>query len=425
MVKMKKFEDFLSKAYPGKAEDAIRLGKAKLEHIYDTEVLLPMNMLNRHGLIAGTTGTGKSRAAQLIAEQLSEKGIPVIFSDVKGDVSNFARKGDKERTNERAQQLNLEYSPQAYPCTYWGLSGKFVPLKFKLSETDPVFVSKLMGLNLTQESHLNIVFIYARENGFKLADLSDLEKLIEYMKEKKIAGLDARSLDVIQRKLIELKAGGFGVLFGGKPIELGDLFGRLYGKGIINVFNLSDARENPRVFTVSMALLLHKLFTELEDVGDTGKPKIAVFFDEAHYLFKNSNRTLIELMTTMLRQIRSKGVAVFFITQEPQDISEDVLGLLSLKVQFALRAFTKKDIDDIRSLARGFPLSDFYKIEDEIKKLEVGEALVASLDEKGRLLPPVKTIIYPPRSSMEQIDIKEISETTKKTALYKKYSAKN
>jgi len=421
---MKKFEDFLRKSYPAKAGGAIRLGKAKLDKVYDAEVLLPLAMLNRHGLIAGTTGTGKSRAAQLIAEQLSENGIPVIFSDVKGDVSNFASKGDAERVKERARQLGHEYSPQAYPCTYWGLSDKLIPLKFKLSETDPVFVSKLMGLNLTQESHLNIVFIYAQENGFRLSGLPDLVKLIGYMKAKRIAGLDARSLDVIQRKMIELKAGGFGVLFGDRQIELGDLFGRLYGRGVINVFNLSDARENPRVFTVAMALLLHKLFTELEDIGDQERPKIAVFFDEAHYLFKHSNRTLVELMVTILRQIRSKGVAVFFITQEPQDISEDVLGLLSLKVQFALRAFTKNDIDEIRALARGFPISDFYKAEDEIKSLETGEALVASLDEKGMLLQPVKTAIYPPRSSMGQINIKEISEATKKTALYRKYAAK-
>ncbi len=419
---MKKFEEFLKDSYGKVTDESVKLGKAKLDKIYDMEVSLPLAMLNRHGLIAGTTGTGKSRAAQLIAEQLSDKGVPVIFSDVKGDVSNFTNKGDKEKVKQRLDELKKEYSPEKYPCTYWSISDKFIPFKVKLRETDPVFLSKLMALNMTQESHLNILFIQAREQNFRLADLSDLETLVEYAKANKLAGLDARSLDVIQRKIIELKASGFDRLFGNNPIKISDLLGRIYGKGLISVFNLSDIRESPRVFTVAMAFLLHRLFRELEDIGDQEKPRIAVFFDEAHYLFKNSNRTLIELIATILRQIRTKGVSVFFVTQQPQDIPEEVLGMLGFKIQFALRAFTKRDSDNIRYLVKGFPTSDFYKLENELKKLEVGEAMIAALDNKGRLLPPVKTVLYPPRSSMEQIDTAQISAVVRKTPLYRKYS---
>lgn len=419
---MKKFEDAMKRSYGRITGSSIGLGKAKLKQISNIEISLPMNMLNRHGLIAGTTGTGKSRAAQLMAEQLSENGVPVIFSDVKGDVSNFINKGNKEKVKQRTEELGHDYSPGSYPCTYWSISDKFIPLKIKLGETEPVFLSKLMALNLTQESHLNILFIHAKEKNFKLATLPDLETLIEYVKSSKMPGLDKRSLEVIQRKILEMKAAGFDRLFGDNPIQLNDIFGRMYGKGLINVFNLSDMRESPRMFTVAMALLLHKLFRELDDIGDQEKPRVAVFFDEAHYLFKNSNRTLLELITIILRQIRSKGVAVFFITQQPQDISEEVLGMLGVKIQFALRAFTKKDIDNIRYLVKGFPSSDFYKLENELKKLEVGEAIISALDEKGKLLIPVKTVLYPPRSSMEPIDMAQISKDTRKTAVYKKYA---
>jgi len=420
---MDKFEKFLDSSY-GQIREGITLGKPKLSRIYPVEIKLPFQMLTRHGLIAGTTGTGKSRAAQLMAEQLSEAGVPVIFSDVKGDVSAFNTPGDPTRVSERAKLLEMRYLPKSYPTAYFSISEKFVPLRINLSEFGAILLSKLMDLNSTQESHLNVCFIYASSKNVRLDDLDDLEALIAFVKENEgeIPGVNRNSLDVILRKIMELKSAGLGTMFGHETISPTDLLGKIGGKGVVNVFNLSDVRENPQAFTTAMAFLLFKLFNELEDTGDQEKPRVVVFFDEAHYLFKNSNKTLVNRMVTVLRQIRSKGVGVFFVTQDPEDIPEDILELLSCKIQFALRAFTRKDFDGIKYLSRGFPDSDFYELESEFKSLGTGEAIISALGEGGKLLPPVKVICYPPSSSMGMVDEQKVSKEAKASALYKKYA---
>lgn len=420
---MDKFEKFLDSSY-GLIKEGVRIGKPKLKTIYPLDIKLPLGMLTRHGLIAGTTGTGKSRAAQLMAEQLSEAGVPVIFSDVKGDVSAFNTPGEPGKVKGRASQLGIRYSPKSYPTVYFSLSEKFIPLRTRLSEFGAILLAKLMELNSTQESHLNVCFIYASSKSLRIDTLEDLESLISFVKEndEAIPGINKTSLDVILRKTMELKAAGLGRMFGRETISPADLLGTIGGKGVINVFNLSDVRDNPQAFTTAMAFLLFKLFNGLEDTGDQEKPRAVVFFDEAHYLFKNSNKTLVNKMVTVLRQIRSKGVGVFFVTQDPEDIPEDILELLSCKIQFALRSFTRKDFEDIKYLSRGFPESDFYDLESEFKSLGVGEAIVSALGEGGKLLPPVKVVCYPPSSSMGMVDEKKAGAEARASALYRKYS---
>lgn len=423
-----KLKEFYSSTYATVSRNSLPCGRALQDSSpSQLEVRLPLSKLNRHCLIAGSTGTGKSRSAQLLAEQLSLSGVPVLFTDVKGDVSGFSSPGDPSQVDARCSELSYPFSPSPFPSHYWSLSSRLTPIRLRLDEINPALLAKFMGLNPTQESHLAVILPYAKKRNLAVVDLEDLSSLLEFLRlnSDEIPGLSPSTLDVLLRKCAELSASGLNSLFSPNPLDPQDLLQKdEKGRGLIHILNLSDYRDRPDVFSAATAFLLNKLFTSLPDVGDEEKPRLAVFFDEAHYLFINANRSLVDLMTTILRQIRSKGVAVFFLTQEPGDISEGVLGQLANKIQFALRAFTQKDLDEIRAISKGFPPSSLYNLQEELKTLPVATSLCSFLSEKGELLPPIKVAWYPPSSSMGIASNEAMLSVSRNSPLFKKYSQK-
>lgn len=347
---------------------------------------VPLRYLTRHGIIAGSTGSGKSRAMQVLAEQLADAGIPVFVSDVKGDASGFCMSGGPSERNRLAP-----YEPHALEADYWSVGGRFVPMRFSVDETGAVLFSRLLSLNPTQESHLARAFSHARKSGRRLRTSDDLLDVLDELVDTKQRGISPSSIAVIQRKIIALDESGLAGMFGEPRVKLSDLKG-------LNVLNLSDSRKNP-ISTLAPAFLLQKLFNELPEVGDVERPSFAIFFDEAHYLFRNANKSLNDLMATMLRQIRSKGVAVFFITQEAGDIPEEILGQLSTKIIFSQRVFTGKGTARLRALANSFPRSS-GDVMEVLKTMAPGTALFSTLDAQGNQTPPMQVKIFAPASSM-------------------------
>src|SRR3989338_8299382 len=419
---MTEFLDFFNKNYGFSKVPGIALGRPQFQSVEtDVSVILPLSSLNKHGLIAGSTGTGKSRALQLMAEVLASQGVSVFLSDVKGDVSGFAAPNDAEKVRERSEQLKIDFSPKTFSTNYWSLSNRFIPLRLNLSDVSPVLISKLLQLNPTQESHLSMIFIFAKEKQIIINDFSDLLEVSEFLKEnpRESSGISPQSIDVILRKISVLLNEGIDSLFGEPARETADLL----RPATINVLNLSDVRKHADMLSIVMSFVLYKLFNELHDIGDTQKPKAVFFIDEAHYLFENANPSLVQLLVTILRQIRSKGIGVVFVTQNPNDIDDKILGLLGTKIQFAMRVFAADDVKDLKAIAGAFPKSDFYALSDELKTLAVGTGFVSALNPKGELLSPVKTVFFPPQSFMDVLPDETLLSATD-TALVSKYSAK-
>ena len=417
---MPDFNDFVGKNYslPGAAIGRPLSGGKVAKGL---EVSVPFSSFTRHGLVAGSTGTGKSRAVQKIIEKLSKEGIPVFLSDVKGDVSGFCVPGGAARAEKRAEELGCEWSPRAFPAVYWSVSDRFVPLRFRVSDVGAVLFSRLLGLNPVQESHLNIAFIYAEQNAQDLVFLDDLKKVLEFLKAhpEEVSGTSPQAINVILRKLSELSAGPGGKMFGEPAIELKDAM----KGGRINVLSLSDAGGD-NVSALASAFLLHKFFKELPEIGEVEKPGMVFFLDEAHVLFKEANKTLVDLVTTILRRIRSKGVGVFFITQDALDLPSPVLKLLGTKIQFAMRAFTKKELGDMKAVAESFPQSDYYDVREEIKALSAGQSFVSLLGGNGESLPAVKVAWYPPESLIDAPDEEALEKAVGESGLRGKYAAR-
>jgi hypothetical protein len=370
---------------------------------------LPLRYLTRHGLIAGSTGTGKSRTMQVLAEQLSDSGVNVFVSDVKGDASGFCVEGEESERNGKAP-----YEPHALESSFWSLGSRLAPLRFSVSAIGPVLLSRLLSLNSTQESHLALAFSYARKSKVPLHDLEQLLDILDMMIETKQRGMSSSSVSVIERKVIALQESGAGELFGRPSISLVDLKG-------LNVLNLSDARKD-MVVSIAPAFLLQMLFDELPEVGDTDKPTFAIFFDEAHYLFKDSNKSLRDLMVTILKQIRSKGVSVFFVTQDVSDLPEDILSQLSTKIIFSQKVFTQKGQKRLKALARSFPRSDIDVME-KLKTMSPGVAVVSSLDGNGNQTAPKEVTMFAPATTMSIISDNELIASTD-DALIRKYQRK-
>lgn len=378
--------------------ESIFIGKElEKERIADIEVNLPLKTLNLHGMIGGSTGTGKSRAIQVIVEELSAQGIPVLLGDLKGDISGFAFPNNSEKALERAKRMKINYAPKEFETNYWSVSQRFIPFRLRLSDIDPVLISRVLKLNSTQESNLRIAYLYAKAKDIALTDLIDLKNLLDFIARTPgaIEGAHASSINIILRQVKIVIGEGMNEFFGEPAIQLEDLM-----QGI-NVINLSDWRKRGDILAILMAFVIYRLFNELPDVGDVDKPKLVVFIDEAHYLFQDANPNLVNLIITILKQIRSKGVGVFFSSQNPEDIPEKILEQLGCKIEFALRAFTKNELDDIRGIARAFPPSEQYDLEKEIPMLGNGIAFVSALDETGRPFDPVKTMVAPPKSFMD------------------------
>ncbi|MGH7884948.1 MAG: helicase HerA-like domain-containing protein, partial [Thermodesulfobacteriota bacterium] len=433
---MGKREDFITVINSGYSfkGDSIVLGGAMLnkECLPDTLVKVPLKMLNRHGLIAGATGTGKTKTLQILAENLSEKGIPVLLMDIKGDLSGLARAGtSNEHIERRHNQIGVPYNSKGFPLEFLTLSDeKGVRLRATVSEFGPVLFSKMLELNETQSGVVSLIFKYCDDNSLPLLDLKDFKKAVQYSTnegkeeiQSAYGMISTSSSGAILRKIIELEQQGADKFFGEKSFEVTDLIkNEVNGNGIISVLRLTDIQDKPKLFSTFMLCLLAEIYSTFPEQGDSDKPKLLIFIDEAHLIFEEASKALLNQIETIIKLIRSKGVGIYFCTQSPRDIPDEVLGQLGLKLQHALRAFTAKDRKAIKLAAENYPISDFYETDKLITELGTGEALVTTLDEKGRPTPLVATLLRAPVSRMDVLSNEEIDEVLHCSILFDKYN---
>jgi DNA double-strand break repair helicase HerA and related ATPase len=372
-------------------------------------VALPLAMANRHGLVAGATGTGKTKTLQLMAEQLSAAGVPVFLADLKGDLSGIAAPGEaSERVQARARDTGFPWRASAAPVELFSLTGALgAQLRATVSSFGPLLLAKVLELNETQTSVLSLVFKYCDDRGLELYDFADLRAALQHLSGPGAAelasygGMSKQTVGVLLREMVELEAQGALAFFGEPELELDDLLRRTPdGRGIVSVLELSDAQDKPALFSTFMMWLLAKLQSHLPEVGDTAAPKLVFFFDEAHLLFRNASPAFLDQVGQVVRLIRSKGVGVFFVTQSPKDVPAEILGQLGNRIQHALRAFTPDDEKALRAAARTFPKSEFYDVERTLTTLGIGEALVTVLGANGVPSPPFATRMVPPASRM-------------------------
>lgn len=428
-----KFLEVVKTGYTFKGE-SFKIGCAMLDGsvVAGADVLLPFKTLNRHGLIAGATGTGKTKTLQVLAEGLSDASIPVLLMDIKGDLSGIAAAGNlNDKITERCQKLNIEYKPAAYPVDLLTLSEqKGARLRATVSEFGPVLLSKILGLNDTQGGFVAMIFKYCDDNKLPLLDLKDFTKVLQFVSdegkaelEKTYGKISTTSTGTILRKVIELQQQGADVFFGEKSFEVDDLM-RISddGRGIISIVRVTDLQDRPKLFSTFMLQLLAELYATCPEEGDMDKPKLVMFIDEAHLIFQEANEALLQQIETIIKLIRSKGIGIYFCTQNPMDIPASVLAQLGLKVQHALRAFTAADRKVIKQTSENYPETDFYKTEDLITQLGTGEALVTILNEKGIPTPLVHCMIRPPQSRMDILSEMEIDSLVSKSKIAAKYN---
>jgi uncharacterized protein len=426
------FSQHIKDGYTFKGE-SFTIGSAMLngEVIPGTAVSLPLKTMNRHGLIAGATGTGKTKTLQLIAEGLSAASVPVLLMDIKGDLSGIAAAGtENDKIKERIQKMGITYQPAAFPVELMSLSDeKGVRLRGTVSEFGPVLLSKILNLNDTQEGLVAMLFKYCDDHKMPLLDLKDFTKMLQYASnegkkelEKEYGKIATTSTGTILRKVIELQQQGADVFFGEPSFEIDDLM-RVSddGRGVISVLRVTDMQNRPKLFSTFMLQMLAELYATLPEAGDLEKPNLVLFIDEAHLVFQEATDALLQQVETVIKLIRSKGVGIFFCTQNPQDIPAPVLSQLGLKVQHALRAFTAADRKTIKLAADNYPETEFYKTEELLTQLGIGEALVTTLNEKGIPTPLVHTMLVPPRSRMDVLSDNEISSLVASSNLAKKY----
>lgn len=433
MADSTKFLEIVKAGYTFKGE-SFKIGCAMLngEVVPGTDVLLPFKTLNRHGLIAGATGTGKTKTLQVLAEGLSDASIPVLLMDIKGDLSGIAAAGTvNDKITDRCQKLNIEFNPTAYPVDLLTLSEqKGARLRATVSEFGPVLLSKILGLNDTQGGFVAMIFKYCDDNKLPLLDLKDFIKVLQYVSdegkaelEKTYGKISTTSTGTILRKVIELQQQGADLFFGEKSFEVEDLM-RISddGRGMISIVRVTDLQDRPKLFSTFMLQLLAELYATCPEEGDMDKPKLVMFIDEAHLIFQEANDALLQQIETIIKLIRSKGIGIYFCTQNPMDVPADVLAQLGLKVQHALRAFTAADRKVIKQTAENYPETDFYKTEDLITQLGTGEALVTILNEKGIPTPLVHCMIRPPQSRMDILSDMEIDALVSKSKIASKYN---
>lgn len=433
MANQEAFLAAIQQGYSFKGEH-VTIGLAMLDGtvVDGATVFLPLSMMNRHGLIAGATGTGKTKTLQVIAETLSDASVPVLLMDIKGDLSGIAASGtENDKLKERYRLLKETYKPAAYPVELLSLSGeKGARLRATVSEFGPVLLSKVLDLNDTQSGLLAMLFKYCDDNGLPLLDLKDLTKMLQYAGNEGKAGIEktygkisTTSTGTILRKVIELQQQGADQFFGETSFEVRDLM-RISedGRGMVNILRVTDMQDRPKLFSTFMLQLLAELYATLPEEGDLDKPKLVLFIDEAHLIFKEATKVLLEQIETIIKLIRSKGVGVFFCTQNPQDIPAAVLSQLGFKVQHALRAFTANDRKDIKQTAENYPESDFYQTENLITQLGIGEALITLLNEKGVPTPLAHTFLVSPRSRMDILSEAELDAVVSGSQLVAKYN---
>jgi len=429
-------EEFLKHITDGYAckGDYLILGGAMFdgEAIPDAHIRVPLRTMNRHGLIAGATGTGKTKTLQVISEQLSEKGVPVLVMDIKGDLSGIAKPGEeKPFITERHAKINLPYSVKGFPVELMSLSQQEgVRMRATVSEFGPVLFSRILDLNDTQAGILSIIFKYCDDHQMALLDLKDIKKVIQYVSEEGKEDIESEygmistsSTGIILRKIIELEQQGADLFFGELSFDIRDLL-RVdkNGNGYINIMRLTDIQDKPKLFSTFMLCLLAEVFSQMPEKGDADKPELVIFIDEAHLIFNQASKALLEQIETIVKLIRSKGIGVFFVTQNPMDVPNSVLAQLGLKVQHALRAFTAIDRKAIKLTAENFPLSDYYKTDVVLTSLGTGEALVTALNEKGIPTPLAVTMVRAPMSRMDILSPDEIASINYSSELVRKYS---
>ncbi len=427
------FIQAINSGYSFKGE-SVKIGAAVLdgEVVPEAVINLPLKTMNRHGLIAGATGTGKTKTLQMISEFLSDASVPVLLMDIKGDLSGIAAMGSvNDKLVDRYQKIKMDYSPAQFTAELMTLSEeKGVRLRATVSEFGPVLLTKILGLNDTQGGVVSMIFKYCDDNKLPLLDLKDFIKVLQYIGdegkaaiEKSYGKISTTTTGTILRKVIELQQQGADVFFGEKSFEVADLM-RIddKGRGIINVLRVTDLQDRPKLFSTFMLQLLAELYASCPEEGDLDKPKLVLFIDEAHLIFQEASTALLQQIETVIKLIRSKGIGIFFCTQNPMDVPPGVLGQLGLKIQHALRAFTAADRKVIKQTAENYPETDYYKTEDLITQLGIGEALVTMLNEKGIPTPLAHVMLCSPRSRMDVLTDAEIDSIVGKSKLAAKYN---
>ncbi len=427
------FLETLQKGYTFKG-GTIPLGAAVFngEVLKEAVVSIPLSTLNRHGLIAGATGTGKTKTLQGIAEGLASNGVSVMMMDVKGDLSGMAMPGNPHpKISERQEKLGITWKPQSFPVELMSLSNeKGVRLRATVSEFGPVLFSKILGLNDTQSGVVSLVFKYSDDRSLPLLDLKDFKKVLQYCTnegkeeiKKEYGAISTASASTILRKIIEVEEQGADLFFGETSFDVNDLL-RLddNGKGYVHIVRLVDIQDKPKLFSTFMLCLLAEIYQSFPEEGDLEQPKLVLFIDEAHLIFKEASDALMDQLESIIKLIRSKGVGIIFCTQSPVDVPAAILGQLGLKVQHALRAFTAADRKAIKLVAENYPITEFYDVDSLITELGIGEAMITCLSEKGTPSPLVQTFLSAPQSRMDILTPSEQDDLLGKSAMVKKYN---
>ncbi len=433
MSDIQRFTDHINAGYTTKG-DYITLGAAMYngEAIADAPVKIPLKTLNRHGLIAGATGTGKTKTLQVLAENLSEQGIPVLLMDIKGDLSGIAAASPgHSKIDERHEKIGIPFTAKKFPVEMFSLSDQDgVRLRATVSEFGPVLFSRILEVTETQAGIISIIFKYCDDNQLPLLDLKDLKKVLQFATregkealEKDYGRISSASTGSILRKIVALEQQGADVFFGERSFEVQDLCSiDDAGRGLINIIRLNDIQDRPKLFSTFMLSLLAEIYSTFPEQGDSDRPELVIFLDEAHLIFKEASNALMGQIESIVKLIRSKGVGLYFVTQNPTDVPDGVLGQLGLKVQHALRAFTAKDRKAIKLTAENYPISEYYDTKEVLTSLGIGEALVTVLDEKGRPTPLAATMLRAPMSRMDVLEEAELKTLLKGSKLVAKYN---
>lgn len=436
ILMMSRTDDFVKAITEGNTfkGDSITIGSAILDEqtITNTYVKIPLKTMNRHGLIAGATGTGKTKTLQVLAENLSEKGIPVLLMDIKGDLSGLAKPSPGHaKIDERHEKIGLPFNAKSFPVEVMSLSEQNgVRLRATVSEFGPVLLSRILDLSDAQSGVVAVIFKYCDDNKLPLLDLKDFKKVLQYATnegkkefQEAYGRISTASTGAILRKVVELEQQGAELFFGEKSFEVEDLT-RISddGRGYINIIRLTDIQDRPKLFSTFMLSLLAEIYETFPEQGDSDRPELIMFIDEAHLIFNEASKALLNQIESIVKLIRSKGIGLYFVTQNPTDVPEAVLSQLGLKIQHALRAFTAKDRKAIKLTAQNYPDTDFYNTADVLTSLGIGEALVSALDEKGRPTPLAATMMRAPMSRMDVLSDSELKSLNSESKLVKKYN---
>ncbi|MFY7669700.1 helicase HerA-like domain-containing protein [Tenacibaculum sp. MEBiC06402] len=433
MSQTESFFNYITEGYKCKG-DYITLGAGMLgeETVTNALVNIPLKTLNRHGLIAGATGTGKTKTLQVLAENMSEKGIPVLLMDVKGDLSGLGQPSPGHpKIDERHQKIGIPFDAKKFPIEILSISEQDgVRLRATVSEFGPVLLSRILDLTETQSGIVAIIFKYCDDNHLPLLDLKDFKKMLQFVTAEgkdEIASeygrISSSSTGAILRKIVELEQQGGELFFGEKSFEVDDLT-RVdeNGRGVISVLRLTDIQDKPKLFSTFMLQLLAEVYETFPEQGDSGRPKLIIFIDEAHLVFDEASKALLSQIESIVKLIRSKGIGLYFVTQNPKDVPEDVLAQLGMKVQHALRAFTAKDRKALKLAAENYPDSEYYNTSEVLTQLGIGEAFITALNEKGIPTPLARTMLRAPMSRMDILTEREIQEVLNSSKLVSKYN---